>query len=425
MYKTYTLNNEDINKIIQKFNIYTDNIYTYTISTNKNTTYNLPNIPDELRLIIEQTFEEQFINSNEELYKLIPLLTPNNIIKYNIYNEIKTSKSYNIKNTIDLHRIILYFNIDYTSSPSMSRSSSSIYRSSSSGKYIPYELNKILKLYINTYKIMNLPISNLNIINNLQISEKTFYTIMGCIYTDNTPDIDTLKNKLNIFDINTTNILNSIQNYGDRTSYEIITNTKDLTTISKLIELKNILKPIIEKYTNDDYRLLKLIPTLDDNNRRRIRDEGILEKLIKNAFITDDNKNILKNQFPTNKIPINNTVGIVGPSGSGKSTIIDIILGLLIPAKGNVLIDNQILTKDNIGHWQNNIGFVPQDIFLLDGSIKENIAFGIPVEKIIGTSSLNEQGYCGYAWSGKSLLTRDNFKEMSQKDLLRISAKIS
>jgi ABC-type multidrug transport system fused ATPase/permease subunit len=82
------------------------------------------------------------------------------------------------------------------------------------------------------------------------------------------------------------------------------------------------------------------------------------------------------------EIPINNTVGIVGPSGSGKSTIIDIILGLLIPAKGNVLIDNKILTKDNISDWQNNIGFVPQDIFLLDGSIKENIAFGTPVEKI-------------------------------------------
>ena len=82
------------------------------------------------------------------------------------------------------------------------------------------------------------------------------------------------------------------------------------------------------------------------------------------------------------EIPINNTVGIVGPSGSGKSTIIDIILGLLTPAKGNVLIDNQILTKDNIGNWQNNIGFVPQDIFLSDSSIKENIAFGIPVESI-------------------------------------------
>jgi HlyD family secretion protein len=46
------------------------------------------------------------------------------------------------------------------------------------------------------------------------------------------------------------------------------------------------------------------------------------------------------------------------------------------------MIDNQILTKDNIGDWQNNIGFVPQDIFLSDGSIKENIAFGIPVERI-------------------------------------------
>ena len=81
-------------------------------------------------------------------------------------------------------------------------------------------------------------------------------------------------------------------------------------------------------------------------------------------------------------IPINNVIGIVGSSGSGKSTLIDIILGLLPPQSGNIYIDNTLITKDNIRGWQNNIGFVPQSIFLSEGSIAENIAFGIPADEI-------------------------------------------
>jgi len=81
-------------------------------------------------------------------------------------------------------------------------------------------------------------------------------------------------------------------------------------------------------------------------------------------------------------IPVNHVVGIVGSSGSGKSTLIDIILGLLPPKSGDIYIDDTLITKDNLRKWQNNLGFVPQSIFLSEGSIAENIAFGIPAHEI-------------------------------------------
>lgn len=80
--------------------------------------------------------------------------------------------------------------------------------------------------------------------------------------------------------------------------------------------------------------------------------------------------------------PVNSVIGIVGASGSGKSTLIDIILGLLQPQAGGIYIDDIPITKDNLRAWQNNLGFVPQSIFLSEGSIAENIAFGIPSKEI-------------------------------------------
>lgn len=81
-------------------------------------------------------------------------------------------------------------------------------------------------------------------------------------------------------------------------------------------------------------------------------------------------------------IPANHVVGLVGASGSGKSTAIDLLLGLIDPQQGQVLIDGQSLTAENRRAWQNSLGFVPQSIFLADSSIRENIAFGLPLEQI-------------------------------------------
>ncbi|MBF2718325.1 ABC transporter ATP-binding protein [Psychrobacter sp. NG254] len=76
-------------------------------------------------------------------------------------------------------------------------------------------------------------------------------------------------------------------------------------------------------------------------------------------------------------IPVNSTVGFVGESGSGKSTAIDLLLGLISPNTGALMLDNIIIDKQNRKAWQQYIGFVPQSIFLSEGSITENVAFGI------------------------------------------------
>ena len=81
-------------------------------------------------------------------------------------------------------------------------------------------------------------------------------------------------------------------------------------------------------------------------------------------------------------ISANNVIGIVGPSGSGKSTLIDILLGLIYPQKGHLKIDNEIINMKNRRSWQNTIGFVAQSIFLSEGTIAENVAFGLPSNQI-------------------------------------------
>jgi ATP-binding cassette, subfamily B, bacterial PglK len=76
------------------------------------------------------------------------------------------------------------------------------------------------------------------------------------------------------------------------------------------------------------------------------------------------------------------SIGFVGPTGSGKSTLIDLLLGLHRPTRGRVVIDDQPLTPEMIPSWQATIGYVPQEIFLIDDTITRNIALGIPDNEI-------------------------------------------
>ena len=73
------------------------------------------------------------------------------------------------------------------------------------------------------------------------------------------------------------------------------------------------------------------------------------------------------------------SVGIIGRSGAGKSTLVDIILGLLKPKSGQIIIDGENMDKKKT-IWQTQIGYVPQNIYLLDDTIKNNIIFGINEE---------------------------------------------
>ncbi len=81
-------------------------------------------------------------------------------------------------------------------------------------------------------------------------------------------------------------------------------------------------------------------------------------------------------------IPRGARVGFVGSTGSGKSTALDLLMGLLIPAEGELLVDGQPLSGNRLRAWQLTIAHVPQIIYLADATLAENIAFGIPANAI-------------------------------------------
>lgn len=92
------------------------------------------------------------------------------------------------------------------------------------------------------------------------------------------------------------------------------------------------------------------------------------------------------------------TVGFIGPSGAGKSTLVDILLGLLTPDSGVVSVDG-VDIREKLRNWQDQIGYVPQTIFLTDDTLRSNIAFGLPPEQI------NEEA----VWRGIRAAQLDDF----------------
>lgn len=88
------------------------------------------------------------------------------------------------------------------------------------------------------------------------------------------------------------------------------------------------------------------------------------------------------------KIQKGGCIGLIGQSGSGKSTLVDIILGLLKPTEGQVLVDG-IDIRGNLRAWQDQVGYVPQSIYLTDDTLRRNIAFGIPKDLINDNAVLN------------------------------------
>lgn len=123
-----------------------------------------------------------------------------------------------------------------------------------------------------------------------------------------------------------------------------------------------------DKYSDDD------LCTVDFENWRHIELKSINFNYAKNLHDVLSNINM--------SLPKNNVIGIVGPSGSGKSTLIDLVLKLIEPVSGVIQIDGIVVDALNKRKWQKNIGFVPQSIYLSEGSIAENVAFGIDKRSI-------------------------------------------
>jgi ATP-binding cassette subfamily B protein len=111
----------------------------------------------------------------------------------------------------------------------------------------------------------------------------------------------------------------------------------------------------------------------------KFHDFKIIE-LHKCSFRYDSGPYILKNI--NLKISCGETIGIIGTTGCGKSTLLDILMGLIDPLEGFYLVDGIEVLNNNRRQWQNLIGHVSQNIFISDASLAENIAFGLPLDKI-------------------------------------------
>lgn len=139
--------------------------------------------------------------------------------------------------------------------------------------------------------------------------------------------------------------------------------------------------PVINKLNKDikEMNINNIKNFSKENNKAITFNKNISLKNI-NFQYPNSSKNALNNI--NLEILINSSVGIMGATGSGKTTIVDIILGLLYPQKGNLLVDGKIVSKENLKYWQKYIGYVPQHIYLSDDTISSNIAFGLDPSKI-------------------------------------------
>ena len=107
--------------------------------------------------------------------------------------------------------------------------------------------------------------------------------------------------------------------------------------------------------------------------REKIELKGIVYKYPNTEVLIFDHADMV--------IPVGCSVGVVGTSGAGKTTIIDVLLGLLTIQEGRILADG-VEVREHYEEWLKNIGYIPQTIFMIDASIRKNVAFGVPDEEI-------------------------------------------
>ena len=144
-----------------------------------------------------------------------------------------------------------------------------------------------------------------------------------------------------------------------------------LTNIKFDTPILNILYDNIYLNKNSNF----VVPSKFKNNNSRFNNFNLNLKF-KNVSYNYEKNPVLENI--NLEIKKNEMVGIIGKTGSGKSTFVDLLAGLIYPKKGEILIDNTFnLTKENSKSWQSKIGYMSQELTMIDGPLIENIAFGV------------------------------------------------
>ncbi len=131
------------------------------------------------------------------------------------------------------------------------------------------------------------------------------------------------------------------------------------------------------------HRELAEIDAINDTERKESGKPMIFEKSVNIENLTfkydTADKAVLSNI--SLEIPKNKSVAFIGPSGAGKTTTVDLILGVLTPQSGKITVDG-VDIHDNMGGWHDKIGYIPQVIYMMDDTIRNNIAFGVPADQI-------------------------------------------
>jgi len=143
------------------------------------------------------------------------------------------------------------------------------------------------------------------------------------------------------------------------------------------LQTMKYLNPVIDVLYNEFKLINSTIVSSKTSENITFRNEIELNNICFN-YPNTESKVIDNLSFQIQK---GSTIGIIGKSGSGKSTLIDILLGLHNQTSGEILVDGVNITS-NIRSWQQNIGYVPQNVYLIDDTIMANVAFGISPELI-------------------------------------------
>ena len=158
-----------------------------------------------------------------------------------------------------------------------------------------------------------------------------------------------------------------------------------LNVITSSLTTLRFKRPSFELIVDEIKELKK---SLELQSKQNLNKENYNKKFKFNNQISLEN--ISFSYFDANKVAIENInfkvkkgskVGIIGRSGAGKSTLVDLMLGLLKPQKGEIYLDNHKIDEVSES-WQSQIGYIQQDIYLLDDTIKNNISFGVEKDKI-------------------------------------------
>lgn len=104
--------------------------------------------------------------------------------------------------------------------------------------------------------------------------------------------------------------------------------------------------------------------------------ENFEELQLDNVYFSYPASNINALENISLKIKAGESIGIIGPSGSGKTTLLDTLLGLFDPQKGDIIFNKKNI-KDDLTQWQSQVAYIPQQVFLVDGTLQQNITFGL------------------------------------------------